>query len=109
MGSLSTARFCKQKTCPSAEILLSHCRRGLAPWSPQQIKAHLAACDFCAAEMQLLARVPDWMEAPDCPPAEIPDHLRLLAEELLGNPAKAAEKAALTAAYPRGWLTLTDA
>jgi hypothetical protein len=58
MGSVSTANFCKLKTCPSAEMLLSYTRPTLARELRQQLTAHLDACDFCDAELYLLSKFP---------------------------------------------------
>ena len=54
MRSRSTAEFSKQKSCPSADQLLLYCRRVLVGDIRFLISAHLAACDFCHAEMHLL-------------------------------------------------------
>ena len=52
------------------------------------LKHHLAACDFCSAELPLLAHY----EVPakgECKPPEIPINLRILAESLLGKNSRA--------------------
>jgi hypothetical protein len=81
MGSLSTASFHKQKTCPSAAQLLQYTQANLVRKDRQQIISHLAECDFCGAEAQLLARHAPLYETSCCQSAaEMPSSLRHLAE-----------------------------
>lgn len=69
--------FHKSSTCPSAEeLLLHHKRQQLL-----RIQEHLASCDFCNAELQLLMRFPSTGEISSLP--DIPTSLRMLAERLL--------------------------
>ena len=81
MGSLRAPVFCKQKTCPSAGTLVGYNQATLAYGVREQVAAHLAQCDFCGAEMQLLAEHPS--DISECVHAPMPLHLRLLAERLL--------------------------
>jgi len=87
MYGVSTARFLKLKTCPSADLLVLYGQAELTSEREERVANHLAACDFCGAEMQLLSK--HWRR--DCPaPAcarEIPTHLRRLAEDLISEPA----------------------
>ncbi|HZI17567.1 MAG TPA: hypothetical protein VEY09_03140 [Pyrinomonadaceae bacterium] len=109
MRSSSTATFRKLSTCPAAETLLSFTRGRRGPTGRDQATAnHLAACDFCAAEAQLLARLPARDEPPRRAPAEIPAHLRLLAESLLTRPSEDRARSA-EPLHEVGRLTLTDA
>lgn len=50
------------------------------------IEQHLAACEFCAAELPLLAH--HRTERSPFKPPEIPMNLRILAESILGEPRK---------------------
>ena len=57
-------------------------------WPPKirfPIETHLAACDFCGAELQLLNRYCD--DAGEYSFVEMPSPLRRLAEDLLKNSA----------------------
>lgn len=107
MGSVSTAYFCKHKTCPSAEMLLCYTQATLALELRQQMSAHLDACDFCDAEMHLLAKFPPTGEAV-CPTVKIPRSLYRLAKDLLSVSTNAAGRA-VEILYERERLSLTDA
>ena len=76
MRSTSTALFKKQRTCPTAETLLRRAQNAA-------VAEHVAGCDFCGAEAELLSRFPP-------PPTNLPfvafsmpRALRRLAEELM--------------------------
>lgn len=90
MCSSDTAQFRKSRTCPSAETLLFHHLNNLVPEEQEQTAAHLATCDFCNAELQLLAQHP--LPPAACAQAPIPEHLRLLAEELLTKNARSKQR-----------------
>ena len=107
MGSVSTGKFCKLKTCPSAEALLSYTRATLAVELRQQLTAHLDACDFCDAELYLLSKFPP-TGAASCPTAKIPFALYRLAKDLLSVSTSAAGRA-VEILYERERLSLTDA
>ena len=107
MGSVSTAKFRKHQTCPSAEILLGYARATLAGESRQQLSAHLSACDFCDAELYLLSKFPP-AGAPVCPTVKVPFALYRLAKDLLLVSTHAAGRA-VEALYDRERLSLTDA
>jgi hypothetical protein len=107
MGSVSTAKFCKLKTCPSAEMLLSYARSSLARELRQQLAAHLDACDFCDAELYLLSKFPP-TGAAVCPSVKIPFALYRLAKDLLFVSTNAAGRA-VEVLYERERLSLTDA
>ncbi|HEX8634400.1 MAG TPA: hypothetical protein VF703_09645 [Pyrinomonadaceae bacterium] len=106
MGSVSTAKFCKHKTCPSAEMLLSYTRATLGRELRQQLTAHLNGCDFCDAELYLLSRFPP--AAAVCPTGKIPFALYRLAKDLLSVSTNAAGRA-VEVLYERERLSLTDA
>jgi hypothetical protein len=107
MGSVSTAKFCKHKTCPSAEMLLSYKCATLAGELRQQLAAHLDACDFCDAELYLLSKFPP-TGATVCPTVKIPFALYRLAKDLLSVSTNAAGRA-VEILYERERLSLTDA
>ena len=109
MGSSSAAAFCKHKTCPSADTLLRYCAARLEREPRCAVAAHLNACDFCDAEMALLAKHP----ATDVKPyrraaAKMPGHLYRLALDLLTLTNNSSRRT-IEAIYDRDRLTLTDA
>jgi len=81
MGSLSGSDFRKKWRCPSTEALVSYHQRSLANWQTSHITDHLAMCDFCAAELQLLSKFSPTEHCTETP--TMPAHLRTLAEALL--------------------------
>lgn len=107
MGSVSTANFCKHKTCPSAELLLSYTRATVAGEQRQQLTAHLDACDFCDAELHLLSKFPP-VGANTYGSVKIPFALYRLAKDLLSVSTNAAGRA-VEVLYERERLSLTDA
>lgn len=88
MTSLSTAVFRKLRSCPSAEMLLHFSEEAATREGGGFLASHLAACDFCGAERQLLARHAPCACAPAAD-AEMPANLRRLAEDLLAQPTAA--------------------
>lgn len=107
MGSVSTAKFCKHKSCPSAEMLLGYTRATLAVELRRQLSAHLDACDFCDAELHLLAKFPP-AGAASCPAVKVPFALYRLAKDVLSVSTNAAGRA-VEILYERERLSLTDA
>ncbi len=110
MNSLRATKFYKQATCPTSEMLLSY--HVLASTEQhKRVAAHLATCDFCSAELQLLT------EHPPCEDVDLfteealmPLTLRRLAEAILaGHPINAATSFLAGATYDKAALTLTDA
>lgn len=84
MGNGKTTYFCKQAACPSAEALLSYQTASLSREQEVKITLHLTECDFCSAELHLLSHN-EQAEVCCTQIAEIPAHLRRLAETILGN------------------------
>jgi hypothetical protein len=80
MGSLGSA-FAKKRCCPSSDILLSYHRSYLSSEQTPRITSHLATCDFCAAELQLLSKYPSAAEP--CGRTVMPPDLGALAAMLL--------------------------
>ena len=56
MKAYRTTFFCKKLTCPSSQTLLSYGAADLAVELKTKVTTHLAGCDFCGAELQLLTR-----------------------------------------------------
>lgn len=81
MFSSLTRSFCKTADCPSSEALLASRSSLVAPGILTFIESHLASCDFCGAELQLLASWDSGDEEYSF--AAMPEHLRRLAEALL--------------------------
>lgn len=107
MKTTDSTSFCKQASCPSAETLLRYQTLELETAQTALVGAHLADCDFCCAELQLLAECPQADEW-ETQAVEIPPPLRRLAEEILTGSLLTAETfSALGLEKER--LTLTDA
>ena len=83
MISTFTSLFCKKVGCPTSQALLAFGRSLIEPEDLALIESHLASCDFCSAELQLLSRHPS--EAEEYSFVEMPPQLRRLAEALLGG------------------------
>ena len=81
MPSSFASLFCKTAGCPTSQALLAFYRSLLIPEDHDCIESHLASCDFCSAELQLLTRYRS--EAEQYSFAEMPAQLRRLAEDLL--------------------------
>jgi hypothetical protein len=106
MNSSSIILFCKQATCPSSETLLRYQRVGLADAERAWVASHVAACDFCGAELQLLTKYSPTVET--YAQTNIPLNLRRLAEALLGSGQLNLETVGETV-FEKERLTLTDA
>lgn len=108
MSCTSTARFRKLRTCPGSEMILTFClgARGVA--GTRGVAEHLASCDFCGAEAQLLSLHAPPADALPFAALPMPEHLRRLAQDLLAEPAHARGRFA-GALLEIERLTLTDA
>jgi hypothetical protein len=83
MRSAKEELFTKSSACPSSTQLLWFSLHGAPTGGALDLISHLEVCDFCGAETHFLARHhPSY--SPVASP-EIPPHLRLLAESLLGK------------------------
>ncbi len=76
-------QFCKKATCPPATYLVQYLSKEPSPKRNQRIERHLSSCDFCGAELQLLAKHPVIVDEGEYVTPEMPEHLRLLARALL--------------------------
>jgi hypothetical protein len=81
MPSSFASLFRKTAGCPTSQALLAYHRCLLVPEDCDYIEPHLASCDFCSAELQLLTRFRS--ETEEYSFAEMPAQLRRLAEDLL--------------------------
>lgn len=85
MPSSFASPFCKTADCPTSQVLLAYCRSLLTPKDGDYLESHLASCDFCSAELQLLTRYRG--EAEEYSFAEMPVQLHRLAENLFKRSA----------------------
>lgn len=81
--SVRTVEFRKTAGCPASVTLLYFQRNDLPAEAVTGVKNHLEECDFCAAELPLLAHHSPDSGAYRVP--EIPMNLRMLAESILGR------------------------
>jgi hypothetical protein len=79
-SSLATV-FRKRTSCPSSQTLVAFRRSHLSYEGAARIETHLATCDFCNAELQLLTF--HYSDPEEYAFAEMPAPLRSLAESLL--------------------------
>ena len=77
--------FRKTAACPTSTTLLSFAGGKLSRMVFTLVKQHLETCEFCSAEVALLAH--HCSERHSQPPA-IPENLKILAESILGEPRK---------------------
>lgn len=87
MKSENESVFQKTVACPSSNTLLSYRTKRLPRELLALVRLHLAACEFCTAELALLAFHKPRTKGDDKPP-EIPMNLRILAESLLCQSSK---------------------
>ena len=80
-----TLAFRKTAACPASATLLSFSANGLSATMTADIKQHLEHCDFCSAELPLLAHHPAPAGGGGPKTPEIPMDLRILAESILGQ------------------------
>jgi hypothetical protein len=89
--------FAKQANCPASDTLEAYRADALSAASRRGVTAHLRACDFCGAELRLLARATNVeVQVDDAPP--VPLALRLFAESRLAQGAAVAAHKSLRAA-----------
>ena len=88
-ASKTTKPFLKTAACPASATLLSFRCQNLSGEAEKLVTEHLKVCDFCSAELPLLAHDQDAVSNQKTP--EIPMNLRILAESILCH--KEAQKA----------------
>ena len=81
MHSSLVSKFSKRISCPASQTLLAFHRSRLDYNENAYVETHLASCDFCNAELQLLTLHRN--ETEEYAFAEMPAQLRRLAESLL--------------------------
>lgn len=79
----SLTGFCKNEDCPSSHELLGFQTGDLSQSLANEVRRHLAACEFCSAEVEFYSHYPQEEGASET--AEIPPPLYELAEALLKN------------------------
>jgi hypothetical protein len=87
MNSQRGSVFKKTAACPASSTLLSYRGEKLSKPVLTLVRLHLDACEFCAAEVALLAFHRQSRRGEDKTP-EIPMNLRILAESLLCQNSK---------------------
>ena len=80
-ASTSTLEFRKTAACPASATLLSLLCNNLPSEAATSVKGHLEDCDFCGAELRLLAHHQPFTDSLGTP--DIPMELRILAESIL--------------------------
>jgi hypothetical protein len=81
-----TLAFRKTAACPASTTLLSFRSHNLSEAAAVGVQDHLEVCDFCSAELPLLAHHRAAVSRHK--PPEIPMNLRILAESILGQISK---------------------
>jgi hypothetical protein len=81
-GTKRTIAFKKTAACPASATLLSYRAAALSDEAAVSVKDHLELCDFCCAELPLLAHLQPQVAGTNNPP-DIPMDLRILAESIL--------------------------
>ena len=79
-----TIPFRKTAACPSSARLLLLCTGKLSVKALSLVGEHLETCDFCNAELLLLAHHRPTRQKSRVP--EIPKNLRMLAESMMRKP-----------------------
>ena len=82
-ASTGRLEFRKTAACPASATLLSFLCSNLPAEAATTVKDHLAECDFCCAELGLLAHHEPLSGTLKTP--ELPMDLRILAESILGK------------------------
>ena len=80
-ASKTTTPFLKTTACPASATLLSFRTKSLSTKAEMLVTDHLKVCDFCNAELPLLAHHNPALTT--CKTPEIPMDLRILAESIL--------------------------
>jgi len=83
MKTSRTVPFRKTAACPASATLVSFRCHNLPAETETQVREHLQTCDFCGAELRLLAH--HQPVTSKYPAPEIPMNLRILAESILNR------------------------
>jgi hypothetical protein len=83
MKTSRTLPFRKTAACPASATLVSFRCQNLPAETETQVREHLRICDFCGAELRLLAH--HQPVTSKYPVPEIPMNLRILAESILNR------------------------
>ena len=83
MKTSKTLPFRKTAACPASATLVSFRCQNLPAETEAVVKEHLRGCDFCCAELRLLAHHQPSTVKYQVP--EIPMNLRILAESILNR------------------------
>ncbi len=83
MKTSRTLSFRKTAACPASATLVSFRCQNLPEELAAPVKEHLGMCDFCCAELRLLAH--HQASTIKYPVPEIPMNLRILAESILNR------------------------
>lgn len=94
-------RFAKQHGCPASATLQSYGAGTLSFLARPGVASHLAACEFCAAELSLLSAQVAHDVLPRIEPPEMPLALRLFAQSALADIAASASLASPRAGAKR--------
>jgi len=81
-GLKESLPFQKSVACPSSRTLLSFRTERLSEAINNLVSYHLGCCEFCNAELPLLAHYHSAFRGDNQPP-EIPPDLKILAESIL--------------------------
>lgn len=81
------ANFAKNEKCPTSADLLAFQLGDMEIEIGSHVREHLAACEFCAAELAFYRRYPMDLEEELTEPEAIPEPLYQLAEALLQHNA----------------------
>ena len=81
--SAKTFTFRKTAACPASATLLSFRGKGLSAKAATRVQEHLEICEFCSAELPLLAHHKPRRGRNKAP--EMPINLRILAESILAR------------------------
>jgi hypothetical protein len=84
MKTSRTLPFRKTAACPASATLVSFRCQNLPAETETLVKEHLRGCDFCCAELRLLAHHQP-QSAGGYKVPEIPMNLRILAESILNR------------------------
>ena|ERR1700741_4324642 len=74
--SANMKSFGKRSYCPTSHEILAHVEGSLSPLTRQRVEEHALHCDFCGAELQLLAKCAPIEE--DYTPAPTPALIKVL-------------------------------